>query len=164
MSYRAINIASFFLNKAEPKQNMTNLQLQKLVYIAFGWHTVFVGENLYEDRIEAWRYGPVIPTLYYRFSTFENGPIKTRTINDNITVFRPVDGEIEFPLVIEKDTFMDGFLTLIFEEYMKKPAHELVDLTHGKATPWDKVYVSGAKVEIPKALIKEYYGRLAEQS
>ena len=161
MKYTATHIASFFLHKAESKHNVTNLKLQKLVYIAFGWHTVFGDHDLYQDQIEAWRYGPVLPSLYYKFNGFEDQFIRTRTIENTLLVYSPVEGEIQFPLVIEEDTFIKGFLDILFDVYIKKPAHELVDLTHGKATPWDKVYVPNAKVEIPKLLIKDYYSKLA---
>ena len=161
MQHKVTHIASFFLDKAKPEHDVTNLKLQKLVYIALGWYTVYEDSDLYPDRIEAWRYGPVIPSLYYRFNGFENQYIKTRKIEKNLHVFCP-DGEIQLPLAIEENTFIKGFLDAIFNVYIEKPAHELVDLTHGKATPWDKVYVPNAKVEIPKSLIRDYYNKLAQ--
>ena len=165
MKFNATNIASFFLHKAQSslKHELSNLKLQKLVYIAFGWHTVFGEHDLYQDPIEAWRYGPVLPSLYYKFSEFGDQPIQARTIEDTLHVYLPdrVGESLQFPLVIEKDSFIEGFLEIIFEQYIEMPPYKLVDLTHGKATPWDKVYIPGAKVEIPKTLIKDYYSKLA---
>ena len=168
--YTASNIASFFLHKAEfdrKIRRISNLQLQKLVYISFGWHTICSNEDLFQDRIEAWRYGPVIPSLYYKFNAFNDNPISVRTIDNDLHVYLPSmddigSRELQFPLIMEEGTFIKEFLDMVFDEYIKKPPHVLVDLTHGKATPWDKVYIPGAKMEIPKPLIREYYGKLAQ--
>ena len=38
--------------------------LQKLLYYCQGWHITFTGEPLFEERIEAWAYGPVVASLW----------------------------------------------------------------------------------------------------
>lgn len=43
---------------------VTTWKLQKLVYYSQAWHLVRHGEQLFDDRIEAWRQGPVIRKLY----------------------------------------------------------------------------------------------------
>ena len=39
-------------------------KLQKLVYYAKAWHTVWAGEELFPEGIEAWAGGPACPALY----------------------------------------------------------------------------------------------------
>jgi len=55
------DVAAFIL--AELGQ-MGTMKLQKLVYYAQAWSTVWDGEPLFQDRIEAWDRGPVVRELY----------------------------------------------------------------------------------------------------
>lgn len=49
------------------------MQLQKLVYYAQAWSLAWDGRPLFNERVEAWRMGPVLPALRYR----EDGPDAT---------------------------------------------------------------------------------------
>jgi len=82
--YSAQDIANYFLYKAqeeaeEDQELISNLKLQKLVYYAQGLHLAICGEPLFDDAIEAWQYGPVVPTLYHLYKTYgaEGIPIDT---------------------------------------------------------------------------------------
>ena len=66
--YTAFHIANYFLWRAwEEGVEVTPLKLIKLVYIAYGWNLVLNKDRpkLFEERIEAWKYGPVIPSVYH---------------------------------------------------------------------------------------------------
>src|SRR5690606_7691743 len=57
---------------------LSNLQLQKLVYLA---HMVHLGsvdreKGLIRERFEAWDYGPVSPALYSEARAFGSGSVK----------------------------------------------------------------------------------------
>ena len=55
---------------------LSNLQLQKIIYIA---HMFCLGTRrtpLIRDRFEAWDYGPVVPSLYHHVKMFGAKPIK----------------------------------------------------------------------------------------
>lgn len=54
---------------------ITNLKLQKILYYAQGWHLGLYGEPLFDDRIEAWVHGPVVPSVYRQFKDFAHRPI-----------------------------------------------------------------------------------------
>jgi len=43
------------------------LSIQKLLYISFGFFGAYHNEFLFEDYIETWKYGSVIPDAYYMF-------------------------------------------------------------------------------------------------
>lgn len=57
----SIDIAEYILDKIGPT---TAMKLQKLVYYCQAWHLAWTEKALFKDKIEAWRNGPVIPTLY----------------------------------------------------------------------------------------------------
>ncbi len=53
MAYDARIIANEFIEKAkESKTELTNMQLQKLVYIAHGWASALLNDELIYDPIE----------------------------------------------------------------------------------------------------------------
>lgn len=48
------------------KQITGEVQLQKLVYYSQAWSLAWDGAPLFHDKIEAWRYGPVVRSIYKR--------------------------------------------------------------------------------------------------
>ena len=83
MGYLAKAVANEFLKLAQNENaTLTQMKLQKLVYIAHGFNLALVDSALLEDKIQAWQYGPVIPSLYGEFKSFGNSPI---TRNATIT-------------------------------------------------------------------------------
>lgn len=65
-------VAEYLLSKVnvEIGESISNLQLQKLVYYAQGWHLAFYGTPLFVEEIQAWRYGPVVKPLYDELERF----------------------------------------------------------------------------------------------
>lgn len=57
----AFDVAKYILNK---QGEMTAMKLQKLVYYSQVWTLVWDEVALFENRIEAWANGAVIPELY----------------------------------------------------------------------------------------------------
>ena len=61
--YRALDIANIYIGLANglPNDNIDNFKVNKLCYYAQGWSLAKLGYPLFDDEIEAWQYGPVIP-------------------------------------------------------------------------------------------------------
>jgi uncharacterized phage-associated protein len=57
----AIDVAEYILEKVG---TMTAMKLQKMVYYAQAWHLAWTEKPLFADKIQAWRNGPVVPSLY----------------------------------------------------------------------------------------------------
>jgi uncharacterized phage-associated protein len=55
------DVAKYILEKMGP---VTAWKLQKLVYYSQAWSVVWDEEPLFEERIEAWANGPVVPELF----------------------------------------------------------------------------------------------------
>src|SRR5712691_11530985 len=66
MSYSALTVANTFLDLATQEgKYVTNMKLQKLVYIAHGYYLAYrAGEPLIFEDVKAWQWGPVIVELY----------------------------------------------------------------------------------------------------
>jgi uncharacterized phage-associated protein len=57
----AHDVAAYILSKQAP---LSAMKLQKLVYYAQAWSTVWDDRPLFPERIEAWANGPVVRELY----------------------------------------------------------------------------------------------------
>lgn len=66
-----INVARYILKLAQDGDNaLTPMQVLKLVYISHGWQLGLHGRPLVNEPIEAWQYGPVVPSVYHRYKRF----------------------------------------------------------------------------------------------
>jgi uncharacterized phage-associated protein len=69
-----LNAARYFIARAYEEgmeAEMTNMKVQKLLYCAQSLHLALYGEPLFNEEIQAWRYGPVCPPAYRYYSKFE---------------------------------------------------------------------------------------------
>jgi len=69
-----LDVARYFIIRAYEdgkESEMTNMKVQKLLYYSQSLHLALFEEPLFEDEIQAWRYGPVCPPAYRFYSTFE---------------------------------------------------------------------------------------------
>ncbi|MHC1788303.1 Panacea domain-containing protein [Solidesulfovibrio sp.] len=71
------DVANFFLSKIDPEvgEIISNLKLQKMVYYAQGFALADLGRPLFQDTIEAWEHGPVVPALYHEYKQYGAGEI-----------------------------------------------------------------------------------------
>ena len=144
--YPAIYIAGYFIRLAtEERAEITPMKLQKLLYFAQGFHLA-LNDNipLIAETIEAWKYGPVIPTIYQTFKYFGNSSI-TASQYYELTIKGFVD---------ESDDRIDGkskeFLKSIWDIYKGYSAIQLSNLTHLDDSPWDKALkANGGRVSTP---------------
>jgi len=132
-------------------RSLTPMQLMKIVYIAHGWSLAILNRDLFSDRIEAWKYGPVIPTLYQATKRFGRDPIPHNLIEDGEP--SPLPGDVQ------------AFLEDIFSKYGHLSGISLSNLTHRPGSPWDQRFRDGVmNIEIPDDLIKDHYlGKLNER-
>ncbi len=144
----AQDVANMLLSWANRDGDLiTNLKLQKLVYYIQAWHLVHFKKPLFNDVIEAWDLGPVIPTLYRCFKKFRYSAIKyTNTGNEQDAFTKK---QLEY-LVIAYDTFI------------KYSAHELVNMSHNE-TPWKIAFEKTDKIISHKSM-KDYYSKLLTQN
>ena len=119
--------------------SLSNLKLQKLLYYCQGGHYRWDQEQLIEDaQFQAWRYGPVIPTIYRKFSKYGQNDIPTNT------------GEY-FLENNEKET-----IAAVWSQLKTMHAYTLVNSSH-EETPWRNVYVEGQNNDIDNIEILRYF-------
>ena len=148
MAFTAAAVANEFLTLAwSEDSSITPLKMQKLVYFAHGWHLALFGQPLMMEPIQAWRYGPVVGSLYRLFRSFGSNPITEHACVISQDGYVPaqlanegLDGEVaRAKAVIER----------VWKEYGGFTASQLTTLTHSSNSPWSKV----ADKERPEAQI-----------
>lgn len=80
-----LDIARYFIRRAyedELEADMTNMKVQKLLYYAQSLHLALYDEPLFDNEIQAWRYGPVCPPAYSFYSEFEAKQLPIPEIDD----------------------------------------------------------------------------------
>ena len=149
--YSAVDVADEFLKLAKREgQGLTPMQLVKLTYIAKGWALAILNRNLFSERTEAWKYGPVIPDLYHVTKKYGRSPIPMDKVDDQSE-----------PRV---DTEVLAFLKEVFGKYGNLSGSQLSSLTHKVGSPWHQVYnPDEMHIEIPDALIETHYRRKLDE-
>ncbi len=137
----ALDVANYFLASSQEEAGdlISNLKLQKLVYYAQGFHLAVHDGPLFDERIEAWTHGPVVPELYHYFKEYEAGPI-------------PPPSEFEFDKYDEEVKELLDEVNDIFGQYS---AWKLRNLTHDEP-PWVNSYEKPENV-ITQNSMKEYF-------
>lgn len=71
MSPKLQEVVDFFIVKSKKEGlPLTNKKLQKLIYYAQVWNLVFNDRRLFDDVIEAWIHGPVVPSVYRKYKKY----------------------------------------------------------------------------------------------
>ena len=136
-------IANHFLELSGRDQNpLTPMQLLKLVYISHGWHLATTGEPLFDECVEAWKYGPVIPSLFHEFKRFGGSAITELAFvpvsKSSVEGYPELSFDSEAPFINKKDEKTKQLLEWVWRSYGKKDGWELSRLTHLPDTPWSQ--------------------------
>lgn len=148
----AIDVAKFFLSE----RSFSHLQIQKLVYLAYKSYLFKYNESLFEEKILAYQYGPVVEEVYQEFKRYGSENIK---IDDDT---KYVLKDIRLPQSLGRIVLVENALRIIdclmeiIEIYGHLTGSQLVSLTHSKDSPWSKVYSKNKKAVITDKIILEY--------
>lgn len=164
MATSAATVANYFIDKAaESGTGLTMLQLIKLVYIAHGWSLAALDRGVIGDeQIQAWRHGPVIPSLYHEFKRFGRSIITRKATdfifsneNDQQDLFTVNSTE---PSVDPSDSDLVFILDYVWAVYKQYSAGDLVSMTHQPGSPWSQCYSNDQQNRIiDDETIKHYY-------
>ena len=123
--------------------NVTNLKLQKLLYYAQGFHAAMHdGEPLFGEALEAWSYGPVVPTVYREYKSCGKEALPTPSYFDR-EAYAPEHREL---------------LDAVNSVYGQFSAGRLWQMSH-EETPWKS---TPPRQKIPLPIITEFFILLVE--
>ncbi len=148
------SVANEFIKLSKETNNvLTNMKLVKLIYISQGLSLSLLDRPIFEnDVIEAWKFGPVIPSVYHEFKHFKSDPITTNSLmSDNEW------GDLSEPTLTNAED--KKIVLLTWQLYKDMAATDLVELTHMPGSPWSFCYRPGSNCVISNQLIKKYYDK-----
>lgn len=141
-NFNVFACANYILDSLQPRgiDDLTNLKLQRLLYFAYGIHISLYNERLFDEPIQAWRLGPVVPSVYREFKAFGSSPIGS---NSRARIMEDFTGIITTPdlLSLDSQENAEKSLAIACVAYGNQKAWKLVDITHKEQTSaWAKVY------------------------
>lgn len=136
---KAVDVAKYIINY--PDIYVDNLKLQKLMFYAQAISLVINHKPLFQDKIEAWDYGPVIPELYRHYKNYEQQLPRNKNFKPNLNV---------------NDIKM---IDLAIEHYGNMTGSQLITLTHSEK-PWQEAYSAGRNSEITQESIRNFYSTI----
>ncbi len=137
-------VAAFSLLKHAALQGkyFTNLQLQKLTYVSHGLSLAHFQRPLIIDDVYAWQYGPVVPSVYFRFKSHGAKCIEER---DDPLFDSLLDAESE------------GIVRDVVRHFGDLSGAQLVELTHREGSPWHEIWDGTHHKIIPDEVICAHY-------
>ena len=144
MPYDSFQVANAFLELAKNESvPLTNMQLQKLVFLAQGYSLALLNEPITYHNIHAWTWGPVLPKLYKQFKDFGSGTINRLAASSEE--------------VVPKDSPEYGVILGVWRKFGHMNGGQLSSLTHEVESPWEITWKLDKFGIIPPALIGKFY-------
>ena len=120
------------------KVELNALDLINLVCLCHGWMLGLHNKPLIDEPVEAWTYGPVVPSIYYFHKYW--GILRFRDRSDKL-----------FPVEIE-------LIKEVVTEYSDCTTSELSNLARAEGSPWDTTRLyRGIWEIIPNQLFEDFY-------
>ncbi len=143
LPYDSVAVANFVIRLARDQgRSLSIMRVLKVAYMAHGWTLAVRDQPLVDEFVQAWKFGPVIPSIYYTFRPY--GAY-------DLDVIKIVRNE-------EVDTETGTFLEHVYRMYEGVSDWELSRLTHVPGGPWAMCYRRGGRgIIIPNEMIKGHF-------
>ncbi|NDK31165.1 Panacea domain-containing protein [Nesterenkonia haasae] len=136
------DVAAYIL---EQTGTLATMKFQKLLYYCNGWYSAVSDEPLFESRIEAWKYGPVVRDVYTKHrrqtavTTWEGNPSQLSQAQRSV-------------------------IDIVLNAYGAFSGMKLADMTHNErpwAEAWARKPIQGFSTEeISPESIRDYFREL----
>ena len=157
MTYPAASIANAFLSKSfESKTPISPMKIQKLLYFTHGYCLALLRKPAVNELFEAWKFGPVLPSLYQECKGYKSGNINEYLHDYDFITFERT------PAPFPDDSQINEIIDFVWNTYGKVDAVKLSNLTHETGGPWDQVISQAGgfmyrNQDIDNDLIKKYF-------
>jgi uncharacterized phage-associated protein len=142
--YSAKAIANEFVKISHAQgAALSPMKLQKLLYFAHGWNLALTDKPLLDEEVEAWQYGPVVPSVYHDFKQFGSRAIPREAVDYEFEDFTVT---AVAPSVPDSDEFTHGLIKKIWSVYGRYDGVQLSKMTHEGGTPWANTW----REDLPK--------------
>ena len=159
MTYNVLDVCRYVINYSNQHgYGISNLKLQKVLYFIQAY--CLVGKENHEacfnDEIEAWDFGPVIPKAYHEYKQYGSGNIPSIEFyyifdKDDIWSYQKI--KYDDNIISEEDKKL---INTVIEALSKFSATQLVSITH-KQQPWLNTYKPYQNNVITREELKGYF-------
>lgn len=150
----AVDTAKLILAKLKSDDEMaeytSRLKLLKLLYYVQGYHLAMFETPIFDEKIEAWLHGPVVPEVWKWAINYGDEQMQSEALDDE-QIKRLGLHPQQIKLVEE-----------VLEIYNKYSAYGLRDKTHTEM-PWLAAYEKDKNNEITKDSLKDFFAPLVEK-
>lgn len=149
-----MDVALYILSKIK----CTHLQLQELVYFAYADYLCEYSERLFTDKIYAFRYGPIVSSIYSAYKYHGHELLSACDVDDPM-----VKTNIDYASIKNRILFAKSGLRKIksidetIKKYGKYNTRQLVAITHRDKAPWSHVDSTKQFAIISDNIIKQYH-------
>ena len=128
----------------------SRLKLLKLLYYIQGYHLAMFNAPLFNDKMEAWLHGPVVPSVYKWVKDMTDEKLQNQAMND------------EQMGALNLHPQQTKLISEVLNIYNKYSAYGLRDKTHTEM-PWLSVYEKDKNNEITTESLKSFFTPLVEK-
>lgn len=155
--YSALEVARHIINYSnQAEQFLSVLKLQKIMYFVQAKFLISQGRPCFADNIEAWDFGPVVPSVlheFLRFGLYSIPPVTHYFVDDEKAYFGIRKVEFLDRTISDEDKAAIDEVVDYFAEYSSV---DLTDLTQ-KQKPWTDAYCRDCQNVIPVDGIRTYF-------
>lgn len=142
--YSALTVANCIIDYCNSKRRgVSNLKLQKILYYVQAEFLVSTPDHspCFYDQIEAWDFGPVVPSVYHEYKIYGSAIIPFSC------------GRVPGKQIASDDYEM---IIGMVEQTLPYSASQLVEFTHMQ-DPWKNSYIRGYNNVISNESIRAYF-------
>jgi uncharacterized phage-associated protein len=140
MATRSLAAAQYIVANSKPA--VTPMRLLKLLYVAHGYSLAVNRQPLLDESVEAWQYGPMVPSVYQAVRKYRSKPVESM-------------GRIGGCPLSEADLLV---LDKVLTTYQHVNAIQLSAAMHQPGTPWSITWgMDEQNAPISNDLIMDFY-------
>jgi uncharacterized phage-associated protein len=121
------------------------MKIQKLSFFAQGYYLASTDDPLLNEQFQAWKFGPVLPTIYQRLKRFGGG-----AITEYAEIYDPILQASRPAAPPEDDPVFVKVRDYVWQTYGKWESTALSRLTHKEGGAWDKTRKANPGIEGPQ--------------
>lgn len=156
MAYNVLDVARYIINRENEKgHNISNLKLQKMLYFVQATFLVNENKSCFNEEIEAWDFGPVVPSVYHEFKRYGSRsiPYINKYIDLTNGIWESKEKEFDMNIISKEDQYV---IDKMVDECSEYTANQLVEITHSQS-PWMDSYVRGWNNVISRESICNFF-------
>lgn len=157
--YNVLDVCHYIVRYSNDRDyGISNLKLQKILYFVQAYFLISKEESTpcFNEKIEAWDFGPVVPEAYLEYKQHGGADIPTtgfRILFDKENIWNTRKIPFDDNVIKEEDKKL---INEVIDKFACYSATDLVSITQ-RQSPWIDAYVPYKNNEITKDSIREYF-------